>query len=81
VASQSAGPPSGFQVTPRMIGIAAIAVAAILFVVLNRDSVELSFIFFRLRMPVWVAFTALLLIGAAIGYFVRGARDKRRAGG
>lgn len=69
----------GFHLSPRLITIAVIAVVALVFILQNTDSARLKIIFFTVEMPTWIAFLALLLIGAAIGYFGRGARDKRRA--
>ena len=71
-------PQSGFHITPKVVLIAVIAVASIIFVFLNRDSTTFDFLLFDLTMPTWIAFLGLLVVGAVIGYFGRGARDKRR---
>lgn len=81
VASQPMSSESGFKITPRMVIITVVAVMAVIFVFLNRDSTTFSFLLFDLTMPTWIAFLGLLLVGAAIGFFARGKRDKRKATG
>jgi uncharacterized integral membrane protein len=61
-----------------MVTIGVVAVIAIVFVFLNRDETTFEFLLFDLTMPTWIAFLGLLLVGTAIGYFARGARDKRK---
>lgn len=69
------------KITPKMVMIGVLVLLAVIFVAQNTDSSSLKLFFFTIEMPTWIAFVVLLAIGAVIGYFGRGMRDKRSAGG
>jgi uncharacterized integral membrane protein len=56
---------------------AAIALVVALFIVLNRNRTEISFIFFRAEAALWVALTLAGAGGFLAGYLVSRRRFKR----
>lgn len=73
-----APPPPGKQGTPWMlIAIAALAIYALLIVVLNREEVDISFVFFSTRISKLVLILLCLGIGFVLGYLFDGWRRRR----
>jgi uncharacterized integral membrane protein len=63
----------------RLIAIALLAVYAILIVVLNREEVDISFVFFSTRISKLVLVVLCLGIGFVLGYLFDGWRRRGRA--
>lgn len=62
-----------------MIAFAALAVYALLIVLLNREEVKISFVFFSTRISKLVLVLLCLGIGFAAGLLLDRWRDRRRA--
>lgn len=62
-----------------MIAFAALAVYALLIVLLNREEVKISFVFFSTRISKLVLILLCLGIGFAAGLLLDRWRDRRRA--
>ncbi len=61
-----------------LIGFAALAVYAVLIVVLNREQVDISFVFFSTRVSKFVLILLCLGIGFAAGFLFDHWRHRRR---
>ncbi len=61
----------------KLILFAALAVYAILIVLLNRNQVEVSFVFFSARISLLVLILLCVGIGFAAGYLFDGIRARR----
>lgn len=75
-------PPSrpGRQGPPwALVAIAVLAVYALLIVLLNREEVEISFVFFSTRISKLVLVLLCLGIGFVLGYLFDGWRRRGRA--
>jgi uncharacterized integral membrane protein len=59
-----------------MIVALVIIAYAVLFLVLNRDSVRVHFVFFSTRVPLFWALALAVLVGAGVGWLI----GRRRAG-
>ena len=65
--------------TPWMlIAIAALAIYAVLIVVLNREEVDISFVFFSTRISKLVLIVLCLGLGFVLGYLFDGWRRRAR---
>jgi uncharacterized integral membrane protein len=62
----------------RLIAFSVVLVYAVIFVILNADSVDVSFVFFSTRVSLIVALVLALLIGFLAGYLADNMRDRRR---
>ena len=72
-------PPPREKGTPWMlIAIAALAVYAVLIVVLNREEVDISFVFFSTRISKLVLILLCLGLGFVLGYLFDGWRRRHR---
>jgi uncharacterized integral membrane protein len=80
VSSQGAQPPpQPERDTPwKLIVFGVLAVYAILIIVLNRDQVEVSFVFFSAEISLLVLILLCVGIGFATGYLFEQLRDRRR---
>ncbi len=58
----------------RLIGAAVLVVLLVLFVVLNRQTTKISFIFFSAQSAVWVALAIAAAVGFVAGFFVSRSR-------
>jgi hypothetical protein len=63
-----------------LIAFVALAIYAILFVLLNRDDVDISFVFFSAEISELVLILLCLGLGFAAGYLFDNLRRRRRAG-
>jgi hypothetical protein len=63
----------------RLIAIAALAVYALLIVILNREEVDISFVFFSTRISKLVLVVLCLGIGFVLGYLFDGWRRRGAA--
>ena len=61
----------------RLVVLALLVVFALVFVLLNRDDVEVSFVFFTATTPLIVALVLVGLIGAVAGWLARGQVRRR----
>lgn len=64
--------------SPKAIATVVVAILVTIFIAQNRTRMELRLIFFKLSMPVWVAFTMLVVLGIGIGWMLKSQRLKRR---
>ncbi len=64
-------------VSPRTIAGIAVAVLIVLFIVLNRDKTDISFIVFTAETALWIALT-LAAAGGFVAGFLIGRRRYRR---
>lgn len=62
----------------KLIVFAVLAVYAILIVLLNRDQVEVSFVFFSTRISLLVLILLCVGIGFAAGFLFDQMRDRRK---
>jgi len=76
--SEQQGPPPKRETPWRLIIFGALAVYAILIVLLNRDQVEVSFVFFSAEISLLVLILVCVGIGFAAGYLFDQIRDRRR---
>lgn len=61
----------------RTIAALALALLVVLFVVLNRDETEISFVFFSARTALWVALLLAALGGFVAGFLMGRSRYRR----
>jgi uncharacterized integral membrane protein len=69
-------PRSGFTITPRTIAAVVIAVLGVVFIFLNRDQAQVSFIFFTAETSLWIALALAALAGFATGFLAGRRRYK-----
>ena len=62
-----------------LVAFVVLAAYAILFVLLNRDDVDISFVFFSAEISELVLILLCLGIGFAVGYLFDGLRQRRKA--
>ena len=70
--ARSSGPaevhgPNKFQWTPRAIASVVGLVVAVIFILSNRQTSRISFLWIHVTMPVWVALLVATLLGLVIG--------------
>jgi len=65
------------RATARLVVLALLLIWAIVFVVLNTDDVEVSFVFFTATTPLIVALVLVGAIGAVVGWLARGQARRR----
>ena len=63
----------------KLIVFAVLAVYALLIIFLNREQVDVSFVFFSAEISLVVALLITAGIGFAAGYYLREIRGRRRA--
>jgi len=61
----------------RLVVLALLVLYALIFVLMNRDDVEVSFVFFTATAPLIVALVLVGLIGAVAGWLARGQVRRR----
>ncbi len=67
------GPAERTRPSNRTIGGIVLAVLLVVWILVNQSSVEVSFVFGSVEMPLWVALAIAAVLGAAVG-FVLGRR-------
>ena len=72
-------PATGRETPWRLIVFAVLAVYAILIVLVNRDEVEVSFVFFSARISLLVLILLCVGLGFAAGYLFDQLRARRRS--
>jgi len=73
------GKPSGQRDTPwRLIAFAALAIYAVLIALLNKEQVDISFVFFSTKISKLVLIILCLGIGFATGFLLDGWRQRRK---
>jgi len=63
--------------TPRTIGIAAIVLVSVIFVVENTQSVRVRFLIPKITAPLWLALVVAFALGAAFGLFLSWRRGRK----
>ena len=61
----------------RLVVLALLVLYALVFVLMNRDDVEVSFVFFTATTPLIVALVLVGVIGAVAGWLARGQARRR----
>jgi uncharacterized integral membrane protein len=61
-----------------LVIVGAVVVYAVLFVLFNDDSVEVSFVFFSAEASLVVALALAVALGFLLGFFVEALRTRRR---
>jgi uncharacterized integral membrane protein len=75
----SAPPPSSEKDTPwKLIVFGVLAVYALLIIFLNREQVEVSFVFFSTEISLLVLILLCVGIGFAAGYLFEQLRERRK---
>lgn len=69
------------KVTPRQVIAGVLIVLAVIFIVENREPVEIRLIVPVTSMPLWAALTGLFVVGCVVGWLVARRRASRRHGG
>ncbi|MFJ1790140.1 LapA family protein [Kitasatospora griseola] len=78
----SGGSPSSGQrgeiggIPTRWIGIGVIVVLAVWFLFANLDKVKIQFWVFTVTCPLWIALLATLIAGVALGWLLKGRRNR-----
>ncbi|GAA2748083.1 MULTISPECIES: LapA family protein [Kitasatospora] len=65
-----------YGIPTRVIAIVVIVVLALWFLFANLDRVQIQFWVFTVTAPLWIALAATLLAGFALGWLVKGRRDR-----
>jgi uncharacterized integral membrane protein len=65
------------RATVRLVVLALLLIYAIVFIVMNTNDVEISFVFFSATVSLIVALVLVGLIGAIVGWLARGQARKR----
>jgi uncharacterized integral membrane protein len=75
------GPTPGAREVPtwKLVVFGALAVYALLIVLLNRDEIEVSFVFFSARISLLVLILLCVGIGFAAGYLFEQIRGRRKS--
>ncbi|MDH6120302.1 LapA family protein [Kitasatospora sp. GAS204B] len=61
----------------RLIVGVVVAALALWFLLANLNNVKIQFWVFTVEAPLWIALAATLLIGAVLGYLLKGRRESR----
>lgn len=69
---------TGQRANGRTIAGIAIAVLLVVWILVNRDSVDVSFLLFSTQVPLWVALAVAGVLGVAAGYLL--GRRRYRGG-
>jgi uncharacterized integral membrane protein len=62
--------------SPKAIVAIVLGVLALIFVIQNTDSHKVNVLFWDAKLPTWLWLLVLLLVGMAIGWLVRRAREE-----
>lgn len=54
-----------------------LTIVTIMFVVQNRERVQINLFWMHVRMPLWFVLTSITVVGIAIGYLVARRRHRR----
>ena len=76
--SQASSSKASSGISTKQIVIIVLTVVALVFILMNRDTVETSFLFFEVHTPHWVGMVITLALGGAIGWFLCSRRTTRR---
>ena len=63
-----------------LIVTAVVVFILVIFVIQNRDRVELEFLLFGVSLPLWLMAVIFTALGVALGWVWRWARSRRSAG-
>lgn len=70
VSQRSPDQARGRKVTPRRVIAGVLIVLAVIFIVENREPVEIRLIVPLMTVPLWVALTGLFLVGCVAGWLL-----------
>lgn len=73
-----AGETYGFRPSGRQIGGILAAIVLLVFILSNRESVEVNFLFLHFTWPLWLTLAVTALLGAAVGGLLTVRRRRRR---
>lgn len=65
---------SSARLTPRQIIAIVLVVAALVFVLQNREETRIQFINTAFQAPLWTVLLIMLIIGFVVGWFLRRSR-------
>ena len=68
----------GFEVTPRRVVGALVVVLLIVFIAVNSDQTEVSFIVFSTTLPLWIVLAGTAALGVAVGMLLGSRRARAR---
>jgi drug/metabolite transporter (DMT)-like permease len=68
----------GFRPSGRQILGGVVAVVLIVFIAVNSESTEVSFVFFTATMPLWIVLAVTAVLGIGIGMVLGTRRTKAR---
>jgi uncharacterized integral membrane protein len=61
----------------KLVAIVFLVVAALIFIALNNDRVQVDFLLFDTEMRIWVTLLGTTLVGVVIGYLLANLRKRR----
>jgi uncharacterized integral membrane protein len=73
--------PGGGSITGKQILIGVLLLVAIVFAIINHESVATNFLFFTVETPHWIGLTINFALGLAAGWFLCSRRNSRRRAG
>ncbi len=68
----------GRSITAKQIVIGVLVLVAVVFAIINHESVETNFLFFTVRTPHWIGLVINFALGAGVGWFLCSRRNSRR---
>jgi uncharacterized integral membrane protein len=68
--------PTGVRITPKRILWAVVVLVAFSFMMLNRETVEVSFLFLDFRMSQWLLLLLTFVLGGVLGYIMSSWRSR-----
>jgi uncharacterized integral membrane protein len=68
----------GLRLNGRQVVGIAIAVLLVVFIAVNNEDVEVSLVFFKVSLPLWIVLAGTALLGVGIGMLLGARRTKRK---
>jgi drug/metabolite transporter (DMT)-like permease len=76
--SHSAGGDEGFHPTRRQIIGGTVAVVLLVFIAVNNETTDVSFVFFEASLPLWVVLAVTAVLALGVGMLLGSRRTKRK---